>query len=142
MDNVKPRIDLTITRFAYTPMGVFGTYTLKSGIQYFTVERPWLNNQSGISCIPSGIYRCIPHFFNRGNYAAIEITGVPNRSAILIHIANKAIELNGCIAPGKSLGVLDNMWAVTFSGLAFNDLMGVYGGKEFNLEIKQFREEA
>ena len=53
----------------------------------------------------------------------------------IIHVANKATELAGCIAPGKGLGTVSGEWAVLNSGGAFNELMILLDGKSATLEI-------
>ncbi len=66
-----------------------------------TIERPWINNERNISCIPPGTYQCVPH--NGGRFRNVWILkDVPNRTAILIHIANRVNEIEGCIAVGLS----------------------------------------
>lgn len=75
-----------------------------------TIERPWLNNQAKISCIPPGRYTAIsfqsPH---NGDVWLLENT--TPRSMIEIHSANTADQLEGCIAVGTK-GVLGNVPAV------------------------------
>lgn len=90
-----------LTRFAYTPMGTFGRWGT-----FQTVEEVWRNNQSRISCIPTGVYICERTTFHRGGYPTFEITGVPDRTLIKIHRANTVEDLLGCVGIGLSLGVL------------------------------------
>ena len=114
---------LTLRRFADSPMGTFGRLTLPDGWGCFTVERPWAQNKPGVSCIPVGTYQLKLDQYHKGGYPAYEVTGVPNRARILIHRANRAEEVEGCIAPGTSLGSIQGEWAVTNSGTAFDHLM-------------------
>tara|TARA_Y100000310_G_scaffold219808_1_gene221230 strand:+ start:2410 stop:2853 length:444 start_codon:yes stop_codon:yes gene_type:complete len=93
--------DQYLTRFAYTPDGVFGRWG-----RFQTVEEEWRDNAPRISCIPTGIYRCVRSMFHRGGYATYEITNVPGRSLIKVHRANTEEDLLGCIGLGLSLGVL------------------------------------
>ncbi len=44
------------------------------------LERPWLNNRAGVSCIPAGTYIVGPRRFLRGGYDAIEVREVPGRT--------------------------------------------------------------
>jgi hypothetical protein len=44
------------------------------------------------------------------------------RTHILIHAANLASQLNGCIAPGVKLGCLNDKWAVLSSRNAMSRL--------------------
>lgn len=126
--------DLIIKRFCVGPMGTFGTMSV-DGVTLYTVERPWLNNQPNISCIPDGLYTCKPRRFYRGGYDAIEITNVIGRTHILMHIANLPERLKGCIGINSELGCLYGQWAGRGSRDAFNYLMQKFGGREFTLSI-------
>lgn len=130
--------DLILTRFCDSKtQGVFGRMTI-DGQTIYTVERPWLDNQQRISCIPVGEYYLKERHFHKGNYAAIAIVNVPDRTHILFHKANKASELLGCIAPGMELGFLNDHWAVTSSGIAFDVLRMWFMGmsQERNIKLK------
>lgn len=116
-------MNIRLERFAYSPMGTFGTLWLPDNELVYTVERPWLNNEPRISCIPEGVYECIPRRYNRGGYDAVHITNVPNRSLILIHKGNTMHNVEGCVAVGAHLGSLEGTWAVLNSANAFTMVM-------------------
>lgn len=120
-------------------MGVFGRMMIE-GQQLFTVERPWLQNQPSVSCIPSGDYYCAPKRYNRGGYDAIELLDVPRRTHILFHKGNTLHDLAGCIAPGTDLSFINGVWAVKNSAVAFGMLMDAFGDREFRLRIQQYSE--
>ena len=109
---------LFLTR-QYFPEGTNGKLQCEGNTICSTIELPWRNNERRVSCIPEGRYFLKKHYSNRFKWH-IEITGVSNRSLILFHPANNALqELNGCIAPvtklsGAGLGLM--------SRLAFNKL--------------------
>lgn len=84
-----------------------------------TIERPWVptdksrGGTKGISCVPPGLYRLVPHDTEAHPETwalvneALDVVHVPSdspsphaRTAVLIHAANFAHELRGCIAPG------------------------------------------
>ena len=66
-----------------------------------TLERPWSDNAKTVSCIPSGTYTCVKH--NGEKFKDVwRLESVPGRDAILIHAANYAHELQGCIAVGRA----------------------------------------
>jgi hypothetical protein len=65
------------------------------------VELPWKENQKRISCIPANEYIGVAIKRPSNKKYAIHIQNVPNRTAILIHQANRANQLLGCIAPGQ-----------------------------------------
>lgn len=118
-----------MVRFGSTPDGTFGTLSV-GGQSWYTVERPWVQNKPSISCIPAGTYPLVLGMFYSGDgpggrpdYPAYEVQGVPGRSLIKIHKANRAIQLAGCIAPGKFLGCESGHWAVLDSTTAFKEFM-------------------
>ena len=118
-----------LTRFAYTPMGTFGRLSV-GNYRCFTVELPWFNNIPGESCIPEGRYRLILGRYNKGGYAAYEVTGVIDRTRITIQRGNIADDLLGGIALGAALGCSSGKWAVTGSEKAFFGFMEAMGGDE------------
>jgi hypothetical protein len=88
----------------------FGNVICKS------MELPWKDNKPSISCVPAGTYDLqlyqsprygnSYHLVNEG--LNVSITGEnTTRSHILIHPANCPSQLQGCIAPCKSYGILD-----------------------------------
>lgn len=88
---------VTLKRICENENGTFGVLIGGNKILCVTLERRWLNNQEGVSCIPSGTYNCIPH--NSPEHPNTwEITGVEGRTDILIHTGNDAnTESLGCI---------------------------------------------
>lgn len=72
-----------------------GTFILPDGEELKTLERPWLNNQTGISCIPAGHYK-----FKRdthGRFQWFRVLDVPGRTHIEFHEGNKPEHSEGCI---------------------------------------------
>lgn len=65
----------------------------------FTVERPWLNNQKSVSCIPCGIYLC-QHYSSNKFRNVFQICKVEGRTKILIHAGNSVNDTYGCVLPG------------------------------------------
>lgn len=132
---------LDLIRCAYFPFGVYGKFLC--GTDWLaTVEKPWLQNSVMWSCIPEGDYICKPSYYNKHNYAAVEVTNVPGRKNILFHIANWPSDVEGCIGVGKRIGCLtknsgSTELAVTNSTQAFKEFMSFYGGEDFELHIRQ-----
>jgi hypothetical protein len=90
------------------------------GDVFYTVERPWLDNQQNISCIPTGTYqlgRVNSPKFGPGTW---EIQDVPNRSNILLHAGNTQNDVSGCLAVG--LGVFGQLQGVSTSRQAIENL--------------------
>ena len=118
--------EIVLHRFCQGEMGTFGKMVVGDKTLY-TVERPWLNNEPRKSCVPRGTYTVTRHDSPKfGDCWILEgitvghFTGI--RTHILIHAANKASELQGCIAPGLVLGALGNDWAVLRSRDAMKHL--------------------
>lgn len=94
-------MDLTLER-TYLSKGTNGI--LKFGGQEIckTIELPWQNNQTRVSCIPEGTYRLRKRYSKKFKWH-LEVMNVRKRQLILFHPANDALkELNGCIAPVSS----------------------------------------
>lgn len=130
----------------YFPHGTFSYLCDEYGNSILkTVERPWKNNQAGISCVPEGEYDLIPHNSPKfGDCYALEapslgvtIYGPSQRTHILFHAANKPSQLEGCIAPGMNFGVVGNEWAVLDSRIALDYLMAHLCGERAKLIIKR-----
>jgi hypothetical protein len=113
---------LTLERFCYGTSGVFGRLRMPEH-EWFTCERRWFDNKPYESCIPEGVYPLEPSRYFRKGYDTFEIANVPNRSRILIHVANRPREVLGCVGVGLKLGVLEDEWAVLSSQLAFDEFM-------------------
>lgn len=111
---------LELKRFAYSHFGTFGTlrFTDDPSIHYwYSVERRWQENQSFVSCIPEGVYLC-KRFKSEKYGDCFEVCNVPDRYAILFHVANTEDDLQGCIGLGDGLGHIKSVngsrrkWAV------------------------------
>jgi len=94
-----------------------------------TLEDPWNNNKRGISCIPAGVYKCVPH--NGTKFKDVWILeDVPGRSAILIHAGNSIADTSGCILVGRSF----NAHTIASSRNALDFLRAVLPDR-FEIEI-------
>lgn len=102
-----------------------------------TMERPWLKNKVNVSCIPAGKYKIAPVSSPKFGMT-YQVKDVVGRTHILFHKANKPSELQGCIAPVSSYGVLGGEWAGLSSKVAYDKLMKVLDGDEYDLEIKRY----
>ncbi|WP_028666548.1 DUF5675 family protein [Runella zeae] len=95
-------MELILNRFWAGDRGTNGEITVEGKHVCYTIERPWLDNQRRISCIPTGRYQLKARFSQKFKQHLI-LLDVPGRDLILIHPANDAMkELNGCIAPVSS----------------------------------------
>ena len=83
----------------YFPDGTNGIIFLNGKILCYSIELPWHNNLSRISCVPEGTYELVKRYSPSHKWHLL-LNNVPNRQLILIHAANNARkELKGCIAP-------------------------------------------
>ena len=95
----------------YFPEGTNGKLECEGKLICKTIELPWKMNETKVSCIPEGKYFIKKRYSNKFQWH-LEIINVKNRSLILFHPANNALqELNGCIAPvtklsGPGLGLM------------------------------------
>ncbi len=90
---------ILILRRKYGTKGTNGTIYYAGELICHTIELPDKNNEKKASCIPEGTYR-LRGYHSHKYPNEIGISGVPNRSGILFHVANYAQgELQGCIAP-------------------------------------------
>lgn len=111
----------------YLPGGTYGDLYVDGRFVCHTVERPWLNNQPNISCIPEGTYQLDAYKSPRFGDCFIVYGGEEhqqikkfknsngNRWGILIHPANTPSQLAGCIAPVEqfSTGFGDELGGVS-----------------------------
>ena len=94
----------------YFPEGTNGKLECEGKLICLTIELPWKNNETKVSCIPEGKYFIKKRYSKKFQWH-LEVLDVENRSLILFHSANNALqELNGCIAPvtkfsGPGLGL-------------------------------------
>lgn len=87
----------------YFPDGTNGKLECEGKLICKTIELPWKNNETKVSCIPEGKYFIRKRYSKRFQWH-LEIINVKNRSLILFHPANNALrELKGCIAPVTKL---------------------------------------
>ena len=78
----------------------FGTF------RCLTLELPWRDNQTNISCIPEGNYKASKYnSYKHG--AVIRLHDVPDRTYIEIHAGNYTRDVQGCILVGNSIKYLD-----------------------------------
>ena len=116
---------LQLQRFAYLDDRTMGVLT-HGDQQWWTVEKPWKDNQPFESCIPEGSYKMGRHDSPKFGKNTWHILEVPDRSYILIHAGNTPADVVGCIALGKSLRI--NADGVSSSRTALNELLAATEG--------------
>jgi hypothetical protein len=92
-----------IQRFCFTPHGVFGQLST-DGFGCFTLEEPWNDNKTAVSCIPGGVYVIKRDTF-KGIYPNFRLLSVPGRTDIEIHRGNSENDTRGCILLGDGYAI-------------------------------------
>lgn len=138
---------VTITRDKSTDKETTGSLVATSGGATFTcktLELPWKNNASNISCIPPGEYDVSFTRSIKFPFGSYEVKNVPSRTGIRLHKGNYAFKLKGlpdiqgCILLGKEYNDINNDNVVdiinsTVTVKSFEDFMQ---RKPFKLYIK------
>lgn len=94
------RVIVTLKRTIQNADGTKGILTVLNK-QFYTIERPWLDNAKRVSCIPAGTYKCA--MVNSPRFGKVYgVHDVKDRSHILIHAGNTPDDTNGCILIGKT----------------------------------------
>ena len=151
---------LTLTRDPHQPAEycTLGILDVSGRGKFHTVEKPWVPGppgtvcgHQGTSCVGVGVYRLSPRETEaRGKHWILSAptlgvwpmpadipAGVYGRSLVLIHAANWAHELLGCIAPGKARGIIAGEWGVSESRAAMNEIRTLIGNTfDIQLEVK------
>lgn len=111
-----------------------GRLMLPGGAWFFTLERPWMDNKRGVSCIPTGTYHAV--WRQRPNKTwSYWLKDVPERTWILIHSGNIVAHVQGCIMLGLMRGRLKGEPAVFNSGPAVRQFESLMGHEPFTLEV-------
>ncbi|TDD95051.1 DUF5675 family protein [Flavobacterium cellulosilyticum] len=114
----------------YFPDGTNGKLECEGKLISYTIELPWKNNETRVSCIPEGKYFIRKRFSPKLQWH-LEVIDVKNRSLILFHRANNApLELKGFIAPvakfsGPGLGLMSRKAFAKLKDLVYKGLIDI-----------------
>lgn len=100
MDNIK------IVRFDKQVDRVLGVLFINGKSIGYTLEPPWKYNETGISCIPEGIYEFKIYQSKKYKRKCLKLFNVPDRSYISVHNGNYPKNTKGCVLVG--LNIQDN----------------------------------
>lgn len=104
---------------------IIGTLSVNGELLCDSLELPWKDNQSQISCIPIDHYGARLRSDHPDQWR-IELDNVPGRTHIQLHIGNFPANTQGCILVG--LGYAANL--VTQSTAAYDKLRAAFYGTE------------
>lgn len=125
---------LTLYRISSTVAGTFGVLCRDGLPLCVTCELPWRDNKKSISCIPAGLYP-VKRWISPSKGRVFLLHGTEPRDKVLIHIANKPAELEGCIAVGKYFTQFTGVQGVALSRDTMAYLLKTLPD-EFNLDIR------
>ena len=138
---------IIVDRWGSLPFGTFGQMTVREGDDVLfkarTVEQPWNNNEPFKSCIPSGIYSLEDFYSDKYGHTYAMVGGTVSkykearkeRYACLIHPANKASELSGCMAVGYGNGWWEDELAVVKSRATTEELFTILHSVDTPIEM-------
>lgn len=143
-------MNIILERYCYDDSWTLGKLIIGEK-SFYTVERPWKDNRSSISCVPDGNYLLEPFLRPSGEKAfrlinplldvyANEIDipeGTHGRYLILMHAANMPTQVEGCIAVGLSDGWMEGGAAVLSSKSAMSRVRDLLGEDDHALTISQ-----
>jgi hypothetical protein len=127
----KVNMDLKLDRFCYHPEGTLGVMEI-DGEKFYSIERPWLENAPNVSCIPTGTYEMTWRESPRFGWTWM-LENVPDRTYILIHVANFSKDVQGCI--GLGTGLMGDRIAVSNSRKAVAAFEELTRGQTCQIEI-------
>ena len=139
--SIKPilsSIDLLIIRDTFTDKSTIGTLFINEERFCDTLELPYINNESLISCIPQGSYKVrlrLPRESATRDYLHLLVKDVPNRKWILFHRGNTAKDTRGCVlvGNGRQQDFVENSRLAM--DLVIKEILNL-GGENINLIIK------
>lgn len=129
--------------------GTVGLLQIGDSQPLFTIEAPWVSNLRFLSCVPCGEYDLVPFDGVKytdtwalvGDHVKV-LESEANREqryGCLLHVANVARSLKGCIGPGLSfghtLGEVRYVEAVWESARAMDKLREILGRETHKLVI-------
>ena len=129
-------MNLSLVRVSSQEFGTFGVLRTEEKVPFaVTLELPWKQNESWVSCIPPGRYLCkrvkSPKFGE-----TFEVTGVQGRANILFHAGNTIADTAGCILVAEQFGGTDLAPIIAGSKRGYGEFMAKQAGIDtFELEI-------
>lgn len=135
-------IKVLIERQVSDDQGTFGRLSVGDW-SCFTGELPWRDNARGMSCIPPGKYRASMVYVPKFKRFCYLVLPTAPRVGILMHAATwmgdtqkgYKTHLQGCIALGERLGVIEGQKALLLSRPAMSRFEDLTARQPIELEI-------
>jgi hypothetical protein len=136
-------MNVQLQRLQSGDQGTFGRIVTPGGLILFTGELPERDNQSDVSCISAGTYDAMWAWSDHFRRMMYLLLGTNPRAGIRAHAANfmgdatkgYKKQLNGCIALGEKVGVMDGQKALLVSAPAVRRFESHMQYKSFTLEV-------
>lgn len=118
-------MELILQRLTSGPTATLGCLLYNQFPRWYTMEPPWRNNETSMSCIPPGIYQAVRRTDSTKAPLTFELN-VPARSHILCgHVGNYVRDTMGCILFGKSIFGTPTEPYLYDSRSAYGDFMAI-----------------
>ena len=136
-----PQYKATVLRIEEETKQTLGKFYLFKGLKEvfscYVLELPDRNNQTSISRINAGRYKCVRRWSKKYSWHYI-LEGVEGRSYILIHFGNYYTDTRGCLLFGNGIVDInkDGFRDVTSSKKTMRQLLQI-APKEFYLTINE-----
>lgn len=142
-----------VLREPSTEQGTFGRLYLLDAegthdLDWDSLELPWKENRTGISCVLPGIYTAKLVYSNHFQRMVYLFEGIPDRTAVEMHPANWAgdealgwhSDLRGCVAIGNGRGELaykgKPQAAILHSKDALDQFIEATGGEDIEVQFE------
>lgn len=130
-------LTIDLIRVGQSSAGTFGVLRIGQVPFALTLEQPWRDNETDISCIPPNEYVCrrvqSPKFGE-----TFEVQGVERRNHILFHKGNTLADTHGCILVGEEFSTDRMQPILAASARGYQELMeNLSGWDEFTLRITE-----
>lgn len=126
---------LILPRIVQSEHGTFGALVSEDFVPFaLTLELPWRGNETDVSCIPAGTYRCEP-FLSPTKGKVFKLIGVHGRTNVELHSGNVMSDSLGCILVGEAFEPIKGQDGIAYSRDAYAELLTLTNWQPFDLTI-------